>query len=144
MLVHWLVRAENVSCLVGLQPHLWHRFIDDIWFLWRGTEEELTQFVNYLNSYHPTIKFKCKKDVNFSFSTGRVDFLDTTVWIDADGFIQTTLYSKPSRVVQYLLPSSSHPSHITRNIPYSLGYDRFCSIGHCSNSKRTCGMEIKV
>ena len=39
-----------------------------------------------------------------------------------EGMIQTTLYSKPSRVVQYLLPSSSHPSHITRNIPYSLGY----------------------
>ena len=48
--------------------------------------------------------------------------LDTTIWIDEDGFIQTTLYCKPSRVVQYLLPSSSHPSHITRNIPYSLGY----------------------
>ena len=106
----------------GLQPYLWRRFIDDIWFLWRGSEEELIQFVEYLNSYHPTIKFKCKKEVNFSFTTRKVDFLDTTVWIDEDGFLQTTLYSKPSRVVQYLLPSSSHPSHITRNIPYSLGY----------------------
>ena len=25
-------------------------------------------------------------------------------------------------MVQYLLPNSSHRSHITRNIPYSLGY----------------------
>ena len=32
------------------------------------------------------------------------------------------MYTKPSRVVQYILPSSSHPSHITRNIPYSFGY----------------------
>ena len=23
----------------GLQPYLWRRFIDDIWFLWRGSEE---------------------------------------------------------------------------------------------------------
>ena len=75
-----------------------------------------------MNSYHPTIKFKCQKDVNFSFTTKKVDFLDTTIWIDDEGFIQNTLYSKPSRVVQYLLPSSSHPSHITRNIPYILGY----------------------
>ena len=75
-----------------------------------------------MNSYHPTIKFKCKKEVNFSFTTRKVDFLDTSVWIDDDGFLQTTLYSKPSRVVQYLLPSGSHPSHITKNIPYSLGY----------------------
>ena len=36
--------------------------------------------------------------------------------------IQTTVYTKPCRVVQYLLPSSSHPSHITKNITYSLGY----------------------
>ena len=49
----------------GLQPYLWHRYIGDIWFLWRGTEAELVQFVEYLNSYHPTIKFKCKKDVHF-------------------------------------------------------------------------------
>jgi hypothetical protein len=94
----------------------------DIIFYWRGSEEELLQFVEYLNTFHPTIKFKCKAGVNYNFETRSVDFLDTTVWIDNNGFIQTTLYCKPSRVVQYLLPSSSHPSHITRNILYSLAY----------------------
>ena len=48
--------------------------------------------------------------------------MDETIWIDEDGIIQTTLYTKPGRVVQYLSPSSSHPSHITKNIPYSLAY----------------------
>jgi len=38
------------------------------------------------------------------------------------GYIQTTLYEKPCRVVSYLLPSSSHPGFICRNIPYSLAY----------------------
>ena len=60
--------------------------------------------------------------MNYNFTTKSVDFLDTTIWVDEEGFIQTTLYTKPCRVVQYLLPSSSHPSHITKNIPYSLGY----------------------
>ena len=32
------------------------------------------------------------------------------------------MYSKPCRVVQLLSPTSSHPSHITQNIPYSLAY----------------------
>ena len=45
----------------GLMPKLWRRYIDDIWFLWSGTEEKLVEFVNFLNTFHPTIKFKCKK-----------------------------------------------------------------------------------
>ena len=103
-------------------PHLWKRYIDDIIFFWRGTEAELLDFVSFLNTFHPTIKFKCEKGINYDFETRSVDFLDTTVWIDSHGYIQSTLYCKPGRVVQYLLPTSSHPSHITRNIPYSLGY----------------------
>ena len=106
----------------GLAPHWWRRYIDDILFLWRGTEEELIEFIEYLNTFHPTIKFKCMKGINYNFETRSVDFLDTTLWIDRQGLIQTTLYTKSTRVVQYLLPSSSHPSHITKNIPYSLGY----------------------
>ena len=106
----------------GVLPHRWKRYIDDILFLWRGSETELLEFVHFLNTFHPTIKFKCKKGVNFDFDTKKVDFLDTTLWIDGEGFIQSTLYTKPGRVVQYLLPSSSHPAHITQNIPYSLAY----------------------
>ena len=75
-----------------------------------------------MNKFHPTIKFKCQKGVNYDFETRKVDFLDTTIWFDDNGFIQSTLYTKPSRVVQFLSPSSSHPSHITQNIPYSLAY----------------------
>ena len=117
----WL-EVKMLSDWRGLAPYLWRRFIDDIFFLWRGSEEELLEFVEFLNNFHPTIKFKCKSGVNYDFTTKSVDFLDTTIWIDSHGLIQTTLYTKPSRVVQYLLPSSSHPSHITKNIPYSLGY----------------------
>lgn len=45
-----------------------------------------------------------------------------TIFIDKNGFIQTTLYTKPGKLVQYLLPSSCHPGHITKNIPFSLAY----------------------
>ena len=106
----------------GVQPYMWRRYIDDIKFPWRGSEAELMVLINHLNNFHPTIKFKCKRGSNYNFETKAVDFLDTTIWVDQEGYIQTTLYTKPSRVVQYLLPSSSHPSHITKNIPYSLAY----------------------
>ena len=108
--------------LGGVQPYLWRRYIDDIIFFWRGSEEELLHFVDFLNQFHPTIKFKCKRGANYDFETRKVDFLDTTIWIDDNGFIQSTLYTKPSRVVQFLSPSSSHPSHITQNIPFSMAY----------------------
>ena len=47
------------------------------------------------------------------------------------GHFHTDLYKKDTAVAQYLLPSSCHPSHITKNIPYSLAYrlKRICSSG---------------
>jgi hypothetical protein len=53
------------------------------------------------------------------------------IWIDEDGFIQTDLYKKAGRKNQYLLPSSAHPKHTTKGIPFSLAY-RLIRI--CSNS----------
>ena len=43
--------------------------------------------------------------------------------------MKTDLYKKDTAKVTYLLPSSSHPNHISRNIPYSLAYrlKRICS-----------------
>ena len=34
----------------------------------------------------------------------------------------TDVFRKPTDRCQYLLPSSSHPAHVTNNIPYSLCY----------------------
>lgn len=103
-------------------PYLWRRFIDDVLFFWRGTEESLLQFVAHLNASHATIKFECKPGESYNIATRSINFLDLTIWVDQAGYIQTTLFSKPCRVVSFLLPSSSHPSHICANIPYSLAY----------------------
>ena len=37
--------------------HTWHRFIDDILVIWTGTDETFDEFFNFLNSFHPKIKF---------------------------------------------------------------------------------------
>ena len=46
-------------------------------------------------------------------------FLDTSLSIQ-DGKLQVDLYRKPTDRNQYLLTSSCHPAHVTKNIPYSL------------------------
>ena len=109
----------------GGMPHLWRRFIDDIWFLWYHGEEELQRFIAHLNSSHRLIKFTATYDIQ----KRSVPFLDTVVMIDDQGYIQTDLYKKECARIQYLLPSSCHPSHVSKNIPFSLGYrlKRICS-----------------
>ena len=110
----------------GVQPKMWKRYIDDIFFLWTGSVQDLESFITELNDHHSHIKFTA----NYDIETKEVPFLDMKVSIDEDGFIQTDLYTKETAKVSYLLPNSSHPGHITKNIPYSLGYRllRICSV----------------
>jgi hypothetical protein len=46
----------------GLQPRLYRRYIDDIFFFWNGTEPELLSFITHLNGFHPFLKFKASYD----------------------------------------------------------------------------------
>ena len=53
------------------------RFIDDIFIIWTGTEEELKTFMTKINNAHPTIKFT----VSYNLAEKSTTFLDTTVSI---------------------------------------------------------------
>ena len=86
----------------------------------RGPRGSLVK--DHLNSFHNTIKFEVVENESFNFESRSIHFLDLTIWIDQQGYIQTNLFQKPCRLVSYLLPSSSHPQFITKNIPYSLAY----------------------
>ena len=99
-------------------------FIDDILIFWTGTVKELEDFIIAINQLHPTIKFTA----NYDILTKSTTFLDTTITIK-DGYIITDLYRKPTDKIQYLLPTSCHPSHIFTNIPFSLALRlvRICS-----------------
>ncbi len=90
------------------QPLLWKRFIDDIFFIWTYSKEELHLFIEHLNSCHSTIKFIA------IISETKVDYLDTTVKVDDDGEVYTTLYTKPTDTHTYL-----HPIHQKTSRPYS-------------------------
>jgi hypothetical protein len=121
----WL-EAGLLEAWTGTAVRMWRRYIDDIFFIWYGTEEELKEFMQHCNSVHPTIKFTFQYDL----VTRSVDFLDIHIWIDRAGIIQTDLFQKPGKVSQLLLPSSAHPSHTCRSLPLSIGYRvrRLCSL----------------
>ena len=121
----WLEKTFLEEIWKGKMPHLWRRYIDDIFFLWHGSVEELESFIRKLNQQHPYIKYTA----NYDPKTKSVPFLDMEVSICEKGFIKTDLYKKDTARVQYLLPSSCHPSHISKNIPYSLANRllRICS-----------------
>ena len=35
----------------GIRPHTWLRYIDDIFFVWTGTEESLKHFLDFCNTF---------------------------------------------------------------------------------------------
>ena len=55
---------------------LYLRYIDDIFFIWKGAEEELTNFFNKINKKHPSIEFDQK------YSKSKIEFLEVFVYKD--------------------------------------------------------------
>ena len=96
-----------------IKPQLFYRFLDDIFFIWTGTEAELKEFENYLNSLIDGIK------ITFNFSADSVDFLDTTIYklscLDSD-IIQTRVFFKETDTHQLLHKTSFHPKHTSKGV----------------------------
>ena len=72
--------------------------------------------------FHPTIKFTAE------YSKEEVNFLDLNIKL-IDGELKTDLFVKPTDTHQFLDPTSSHPYHCKKGIPYSqaLRLNRICS-----------------
>ena len=97
---------------------LWKRYIDDILIFWTGSWDTFTEFFNYLNNFHTTMKFD---EPCFDVHNNSCNFLDVKICIKV-GKIETDLYRKPTDKPRALLPSSAHPAHITTNIIYSMAF----------------------
>ena len=81
-----------------LQPLIWKRFIDDIFFVWTYRQDELDKFVNYLNTCHDTIKF------TLEISCLKINFLDITITKETNSRMSTNLYCKPTDSHNYYTP----------------------------------------
>ncbi|CAN7951906.1 unnamed protein product [Ixodes pacificus] len=105
-----------------LTPLFYRRYIDDIFFIWTHSEEELLKFIKDFNTVHPSIAF------THEYSKSSINFLDVTVRISGTA-LETKVYRKSSDRQEYLHYHSSHPRHCKNNIPYGQAhrFKRICS-----------------
>ena len=86
---------EEILSKIELEPNLWWRYIDDIFFRFEHGEEKLKKFIIHLNEKHATKKFTAE------WSQTSINFLDVTV----------SLIGVPQKATdshQYLHSSSCH------------------------------------
>ena len=80
--------------------------------LFKGSEQECQQLVNWLNSLYPgVIKFK------HDYSTDKVEFLDLQISLE-NNRLETNLFIKPSNKQLYLDFNSNHPQTCKEGIVF--------------------------
>ena len=72
-----------------IQPWIWFRYIDDIFFIWTASEKKLDDFMKQLNNFHPNLKF-------------------------INGEFITKIYCKPTDAISTF--SLSHVTLVTQNL----------------------------
>ena len=78
-----------------LQPSVWFRYIDSIFFIWTHIEQELQTFLRSLNEFHTDIEF------TYELSKESIAFLDLKVSVKNSKII-TDFYLKFTDRYQYL------------------------------------------
>ena len=113
---------KQLLSMTDKNPLLYLRYVDDIFGIWDGTDEELNAFLNTANTIHPRIKLEMTQ------SSESISFLDVLIKKTQNG-LETTIYTKETDKHMYLHKSSDHPNSTKRAIPYGLGIRarRICS-----------------
>jgi hypothetical protein len=106
---------DHVSCYT--------RYIDDLFFLYSGTLQDLETFQLYLNSRIPGIK------LTFTHDFTQVSFLDLTIYIN-NYILLTKIFFKPTDSHALLSRDSHHPQHTFKGILKSqfIRYKRLSSL----------------
>ena len=98
-------------------PLFFFRFIDDIFFIWTGTLDQLREYETFLNNIIPGIT------VTLNVSPTSVNFLDTTVYKTNpevtnpnEVILLTKVYFKETDTHQLLHKDSFHPLHTARGV----------------------------
>ena len=78
------------------RPWIWWRFLDDVFLIWLHGEDRLKEFLEFINSFHKTIKY------TWDYSTSKASYLDVSIYKERGSDICTDVYSKPTDTHQYL------------------------------------------
>ena len=93
------------------QPLIWLRYVDDIFYVWQHGENNLKDFITFLNNQEPTIQ------LTGGYSPKERDFLDSIVYIE-NNRLKTKLYIKPTNSMAYLHRDSFHANSTFKSLPY--------------------------
>ena len=91
----------------------WKRFIDDIFFIFLGSNSQLKSLMTFMNTISPTIKY------TFTYSKQTVTFLDVKIYLSKNRKLKTKLYRKPTDCMTLLHFHSHHPLSCKEGIIYS-------------------------
>ena len=89
------------------------RFLDDLWFLWRGSSRVFPLFLKSVNDVGDEYGIILKGEVN-----DMINFLDVSTMLVGNS-IRTCLYIKPTDAKRYLHRKSDHSLHTFKSTPYS-------------------------
>ncbi len=109
------------------KPACYLRYLDDIFGIWVGTEEEFREFVKILNCHDPSIKLKVELNYN------SINFLDTTVFkgteFTSNFKLDIKVFFKSTDTHALLHKKSFHPKHTFKGIVKSqiLRFRRICT-----------------
>ena len=108
-------------------PENYFRFLDDVFFTWSGTAQQLRNFENHLNTLIPGIK------ITLNIRHICIEFLDTLIYKqfhnNGSATLNTKVYFKPTDTHQLLHADSAHPKHTVKGILKSqlIRFKRICS-----------------
>ena len=128
---------------VVVKPSLFVRYIDDYAGLWTHGKQGLLDFVAYLNSLHPTLRFT----LEYSDGLTGVPFLDTLVTVEKQGDVtklETELYIKPTNSGIILNYKSAHPTSTKHNIVRSQFHRAFRNSSNDAKEKASVGKIWKL
>jgi hypothetical protein len=80
----------------------WYRYVDDILCLWKGSTDQLTDFLKYINDLYPSIKF------TLEVGGSSINFLDLTISLK-NGRHTFEIFRKPTHTDIVISGSSFHP-----------------------------------
>ncbi|KAJ8919473.1 hypothetical protein NQ315_016573, partial [Exocentrus adspersus] len=95
------------------KPKIWWRYVDDIFSIWPHGQDNLADFLNFLNNIEPTIKFTLELEEN-----NKLPFLDVMISknTEINSNFQTNVYRKKTNTNRYLNFNSNHHLSIKKGV----------------------------
>jgi len=103
---------EKLFIQSAKSPIVWHRYIDDIFAIWRGNTNDLITFLNFTNNFYDNISITYEYNKDFCI------FLDLYIYKN-DHHLLHKIHFKETNNHSLLDVSSNHPKHVFKGIIHS-------------------------